>query len=76
MKEYYIQNSCEYVGNNLSFWAKGDGYTCHVRDARLFSREEADKIHADRRTDVPIHRKYVERAATLQVDVQRLRVEE
>ena len=73
-KKYYIRDSRSYVGNNLVFWAKGSsGYTCHIGDAELYTEEEAQSIHANRKTDVPMLKEEVEAAATLQVDVQLLR---
>lgn len=43
MKYYYIRNE-GYLGNALSWWKKGGGYTCDFRNAELFTEEEAKEI--------------------------------
>ncbi|WP_051294913.1 hypothetical protein [Maridesulfovibrio bastinii] len=69
---YYIQDSRKWDGNNMIFWKKGErGYTMHLDEAALFTKEEADKIHAHRSTDIPRLKDDVEEASSLQVDIQR-----
>lgn len=71
---FYIQDSRQYVGNNILFWAKGgNGYTCHVDEAQKYTEEEANRIHENRSSDVPLKVEDVERASTLQVDIQLFR---
>jgi hypothetical protein len=41
---YYIRNE-GYLGNALIWWKKGsNGYTCDIRNAEKFTKEEAEKI--------------------------------
>ena len=30
MSEFYLQDSRDYVGDGLSFWAQGGGYTTNI----------------------------------------------
>jgi hypothetical protein len=42
-KMYYVRNE-GYLGNALIWWKKGsNGYTCDIRDAEKFTKEEAEK---------------------------------
>lgn len=69
---YYIQDSRKWDGNNMVFWKKNEkGYTMHLDEAKLCSKEEADKIHANRKTDIPRLKEDVEECASMQVDIQR-----
>tara|TARA_R110002020_G_scaffold420639_2_gene629786 strand:+ start:834 stop:1097 length:264 start_codon:yes stop_codon:yes gene_type:complete len=43
MNYYYIRNE-GYLGNALSWWKKGGGYTCDIRQAEMFNEEEAKRI--------------------------------
>lgn len=70
---YYIQDGRQHVGNNLLFWAKEcRGYTCHLDEAELFTKEEATEVHLRRSSDIPVLKSLVDKAASLQVDVQRM----
>lgn len=41
-KMYYVRNE-GYLGNALIWWKKGcNGYTCDIRDAEKFTREQAE----------------------------------
>ena len=42
MEHYYIRNE-GYLGNALMWWEKGGGYTCDIKEAELFTEEEAKK---------------------------------
>lgn len=56
--EFYLIDTRTVVGNCAMFWRpEGKGYTCDVRDAGLFSRED---VTLHRETDLPISRAMVE----------------
>ena len=41
-KQYYIQNG--WIGNAISWWAIGGGYTTEINKAERFTKEEAKAI--------------------------------
>ncbi len=54
MKEQYYIRTPGFVGNALTWWrAGGKGYTTDIREAGKFSKDEADRIHKNRKTDIP-----------------------
>lgn len=72
--EYYIMDTRSFAGNCVFFWRpNGGGYTCKVDEAGLFSEEEAQRIHKNRGTDVPVPEDFVKKAVSLHVDIQDLR---
>lgn len=73
MTEYYIQDTRQYVGNNMLFWAKGGGYTCHIDEAQIFSKEDAKAIHKNRKSDKPWRVSIIRKASTLQCDMQKVK---
>ena len=43
--EFYIQDTRNYVGNSMLWWKHDNcGYVCDIRDAKIFTKEEAEKI--------------------------------
>lgn len=49
---YYLQDSRDFVGNNILWWAKdGKGYTTDISKAHVYSKEDADKLHDQRGTE-------------------------
>lgn len=43
---YYLQDKRTIVGNSISFWAiNGRGYTCDVRCAQVWTKEELIKLN-------------------------------
>lgn len=40
-------------GQVALFWAQGEGYTTDLREARVFTKEQAFEQHAQRGSDVP-----------------------
>lgn len=50
-KTYFIQDTRQYVGNCIYWWAKGGGYTTHLDDAREVPAYEALRIERNRSTD-------------------------
>ena len=68
---FYVQDKRQHVGNCVLWWAKDRcGYTCHLDKAGLYTATECKGM---RDTDVPWPRAMVEEAASLMVDMQKLR---
>lgn len=68
---YYIQDSRSYVGNAMLWWAKnGNGYTTDLFKAETYTKEEAQKIHDNRETDIPWSKSYIDEKTQCTVDVQ------
>ncbi len=44
---YYVQDQRSYVGNSMLWWKHDDrGYVCDIRDAKVFTQDEIDKMHS------------------------------
>ncbi len=73
MNKFFIQDTRQYVGNCVYWWAKErKGYTCHLENAMEVDEVEAREIEASRGTDKAWSADVVRAAASLQVDNQRL----
>lgn len=69
--EYYLQDSRDYVGNDMLFWAKnGQGYTTDLRNAQVYTKDEAVKQHQCRETDIPWPKEYIDSQTRPAVDFQ------
>lgn len=70
---FYLQDSRGYVGNNVSWWAKGgNSYTTNLSNASLYTLEDAQRQHNSRGTDIPWPCDYVDTRTRLVVDMQYL----
>ena len=70
-KEYYLQDTRDYVGNDILFWAKGNkGYTTDVSKAEVFTEFEAFKQNQCRDTDRPWPKEYIDAHTRPAVDHQ------
>lgn len=69
---YYIRN--KFVGNCALWWREGGlGYTCDLREAGKFTREEAERVCYDRPGEDFMHAvDKVDAIAQMHVDVNRL----
>ncbi len=67
MSQFYLQDSRSYVGDGLTFWALGGGYTTSLDKAELFTLEQAT---AKRDTDVSWPKSYIDERAHVGVDHQ------
>jgi len=77
MDEFYLQDSRTYVGNDVMWWAKGgNGYTTDLSKAEVYTREEAQRQHDMRRTDIPWPKAYIDGKTRPAVDVQYIRRDE
>jgi len=69
--EYYILDARTCVGNCALWWApEGKGYTCNLKEAGLFTLEEAE---SNRITDVPVHKDVAEKIVMSHVQWDHLR---
>lgn len=72
--EYYIQDSRDYVGNDMLFWAlNGNGYTTDMRKAQVYTKAEAVRQHEMRITDIPWPKAYIDAKTRPAVDMQYVR---
>ncbi len=70
-EKYYIQDSRQYVGNDMLWWGKsGKGYTTRLEDAQVYTLEQAQTTHNGRDTDIPWLKSYIDGKASLCVDMQ------
>src|SRR5690554_6154990 len=74
--KFYMQDSRQYVGNDVLFWAKKGGYTTDVSKAALFDKELAARMHESRPTDIPWPQKYIESKTRPAVDMQYINLDE
>jgi hypothetical protein len=75
MSEFYLQDSRDYVGDGLSFWAQGGGYTTNLDKAEVRTRAHAVSQHECRETDVPWPKAYIDERAHYGVDCQLMKEE-
>ena len=77
MEQFYLQDSRDYVGNDVLWWAKdGKGYTTDLRKAALYSQEAAQQMQDNRRSDVPWPKNYIDGKARPAVDMQYINIGE
>lgn len=68
---YYLQDSRSYVGNDVMWWAwNGKGYTTDLRKAHVYTKEEAQRRHDARPTDIPWPKDYIDAKTRPAVDMQ------
>lgn len=71
MELYYMQDSRDYVGNDVLWWAKnGNGYTTDLSRAETYTQEEAQRMHNSRHSDIPWPKSYIDGKTRPAVDVQ------
>ena len=72
-KQYYMQDTRKYVGNFVLWWRSGGrGYTTDIREAEVWSEDDARKQHGCRDTDIPWDRDYIDKRTCLAVDSQNI----
>lgn len=77
MDEFYLQDSRSYVGNDVLWWAKGgNGYTTDLSKAEIYTREEAQRLHNSRRSDIPWPKAYIDGKTRPAVDMQYIKRDE
>lgn len=70
-KLYYMQDTREYVGNSMLWWARDRcGYTCDIRNAHVFSETEALKQEKSRDSDRAWPKDYIDKRVSGHVDMQ------
>ena len=58
---FYLQDSRQYIGNNMLFWRKDNwGYTSNLDEAQTFSTKEALNQYYIRNTDIPWSKDYID----------------
>lgn len=68
---FYLQDSRSYVGNDVLWWAKdGNGYTTDLSKAQTYTKDEAQRKHDSRRSDIPWPKDYIDAKTRPAVDMQ------
>lgn len=71
MTMFYLQDSRGYVGNDVLWWAKdGIGYTTDLSKARIYTKDEAQRMHLARTSDIPWPKDYIDGKTRPAVDMQ------
>ena len=71
MNQFYLQDSRDYVGNDVLWWKKdGKGYTTDLREAEVYSKDAAVRQHNCRETDIPWPKDYIDARTRPAVDMQ------
>ena len=71
--EYYLQDTRYYVGNCVLWWRKNaEGYCTDLREAHVFTKEEAYRRHDVRASDIPWPKAYIDARSVPTVDFQKL----
>lgn len=74
---FYLQDSRSFVGNDVMFWAKdGNGYTTDLRNAHVYTKDEAVAMHNNRETDIPWPKAYIDGKTRPAVDFQYIKRDE
>lgn len=75
--EFYLQDSRNYVGNDMLFHAiDGMGYVTDMRKAQVFTKEQAIAAHGMRSTDIPWPKAYIDAKTRPAVDMQHVKRDE
>jgi len=77
MEQFYLQDSRSYVGNDVLWWAKGgNGYTTDLSKAETYTKDDAQRMHDSRRSDIPWPKSYIDAKTRPAVDMQYIKREE
>ena len=68
MKQFYLQDSRSYRGNDMCWWSINGQYTTDLSQARIFSQVEAQLLHNHRSTDIPWPKDYIDEKVRPVVD--------
>jgi hypothetical protein len=75
--EFYLQDSRDYVGNDMLFWAvDGNGYVTDMRKAHVYTKAEAVAQHRVRNSDIPWPKEYIDARTRPAVDMQYVKRDE
>lgn len=74
---YYLQDSRDYVGNDVLWWAKdGKGYTTDLSKAHVYTKDEAVAQNKCRPSDIPWPCEYIDARTRPAVDMQYIKRDE
>jgi len=74
---FYLQDSRDYVGNDILFWAKNEkGYTTDLNNAETYTKKEAVAQHNRRESDIPWPKDYVDSKTRPALDMQNAHIGE
>ncbi|HQS60002.1 MAG TPA: hypothetical protein PKZ37_16620 [Gallionellaceae bacterium] len=69
-QEFYLQDSRDYIGNDVLWWADAGGYTTDLNKAEIFTKESAYRQNKMRETDIPWPKSYIDGKSRPAVDMQ------
>lgn len=69
-QEFYLQDSRDYVGNDVLWWMEAGGYTTDLNKAEIFTKEAAYRQNKMRETDIPWPKSYIDGKSRPAVDMQ------
>lgn len=73
--EFYLRDMRSDIGSTCSFWNKGGaGYGSDLRNAKVFTFEEAQRYADEGRHFIPLSKSKVDAASTQRVDMQYLKL--
>ena len=72
-ERFYLQDSRSFCGNDALWWrVGGKGYTSDLREAAIYTKDEAQRMHKARDTDIPWPVSYINTKSRPVVDFQYL----
>lgn len=70
---FYLQDSRSFVGSNVVFWnIGGHGYGTNLDKIQTYTSEQAQRMHSNRITDIPLSMPLVDKLSIKAVDHQYL----
>jgi hypothetical protein len=69
-KKFYIQDTRDYIGNDIAWWRDGGGYTANLAEAEVFTHAEALEVSNNRKTDRMWPKEYIDGKAIRVIDMQ------
>jgi rubrerythrin len=68
---FYLQDSRSFVGNDVVWWGlNGNGYTTDLSKAQTYSKDQAQRMHTARPSDIPWPKDYIDAKTRPAVDFQ------
>lgn len=69
-RQYYIQDTRDFIGNSIIWWRDGGGYTDRIDDAEIFSESDALEITKGRNPHEPWLKSYIDSRTFKAVNAQ------
>ncbi len=73
--QYYLQCQGHFAGDFMLWWRKERrGYTYDLKEAHIFTREEAYSQNKTRETDIPWPKDYIDQRVSHSVSIERVKL--